>query len=405
METESLRAWLRLVHGAGLSRRAVRRLLKAFGEPLQVWAAGTSAWQDHLTARQWARTQLALSDGQALQAERERDFLTWLEGPSSVARRVVTLGDPAYPSTLLNGADPPLLLFAQGQLACLSQPGIAVIGSRQASPQGRQHAHDWSRELGARGWTVVSGLAYGIDAAAHEGALASIPAGTASDHGTTIAVVATGLDQVYPRRHTALAERIQAQGLLLSEYPPGSPPLPERFPERNRIIAGLSQGTLVVEAAMKSGSLITARLALESGREVWAIPGSIHAPQSQGCHALIRQGAALVTSVDELLEDLPVRTPLAGPERQTDSDSDIDDEAIRSNGTARHSSAGDATAGLDATALNLLHTLGTEAMTVDGLSARTGRDGRDLAWNLLELELQGHVRSLPGGLWQRLFRA
>lgn len=405
METESLRAWLRLVHGAGLSRRAVRRLLKAFGEPLEVWAAGTPAWQAHLTANQWARTQQALSEGQGFQTERERALLNWLEGPSSAPRGVITLGDPAYPSALLNSADPPLLLFTLGQLACLGQAGIAVIGSRQASPQGRQHAHDWSKELCVRGWTVVSGLAYGIDAAAHEGALASAPLARNGQSGTTIAVVATGLDQVYPRRHTALAERIQAQGLLLSEYPPGSPPLPERFPERNRIIAGLTQGTLVVEAALKSGSLITARLAMESGREVWAIPGSIHAPQAQGCHALIRQGAALVTSVDEMLEDLPVSATLSPPAIPSHPKPSLDSDANVSGGARRKNPPIEPSSDLDDASLSILRTLGTEAMTVDGLSARTGHDGRDLAYRLLELELQGHVHGLPGGLWQRIFRA
>jgi len=396
METESLRAWLRLVHGAGLSRRAVRRLLKAFGEPLAVWAAGTSAWQAHLTASQWERAQRALCDGHGIQAERERHFLNWLEGPSSVPRQVITLGDPAYPSALLNSADPPLLLFAQGQVACLDRAGIAVIGSRQASIQGRQHAHDWSRELCHRGWLVVSGLAYGIDAAAHEGALAGATLGI----GATIAVVATGLDQVYPRRNRELAERIQAQGLVISEYPPGSPALPERFPERNRIIAGLTQGTLVVEAALQSGSLITARLAMESGREVWAIPGSVHAPQSAGCHALIRQGATLVTSVDELLQELPEATLPTDPRSsQTPSATPTQDASPASQNA---SNTGEWT---DPASHDILRALGTEAMTVDGLSARTGRPYQDLAWTLLELELQGQVRSLPGGSWQRLFRA
>ena len=396
MDIESLRAWLRLVHGAGLSRRAVRRLLKAFGEPSEVWAAGPSAWQPHLTASQWERTRLTLAEGEDLQDGRDRAFLAWLEAPSRAERQVITLADPAYPGALLNSADPPLLLFAQGQIESLGQAAIAVIGSRQASAQGRQHAHDWSRELCRRGWQVVSGLAYGVDAAAHDGALAGAPAGP----GATIAVVATGLDQVYPRRHTELAERIQANGLVISEYPPGSPALPERFPERNRIIAGLTQGTLVVEAALKSGSLITSRLAMESGREVWAIPGSIHAPQAAGCHALIRQGATLVTTVDELLLELPPRS--ARP------DSPLSDTAPLPTASAGSVDATCATAGagaLDAPCVELLQILGTDAMTLDGLSARTGRDGQSLACTLLELELQGQVRSLPGGLWQRIFRA
>jgi DNA processing protein len=216
---------------------------------------------------------------------------------------------------------------------------------------------------------VVSGLALGVDGAAHEGALAG--------GAPTLAVVGTGLDRVYPRRHLALAHRIAEQGALISEYPLGTPPLPGNFPRRNRLIAGLSQGTLVVEAALQSGSLITARLAAEQGREVFAIPGSIHAPQSRGCHALIRQGAKLVESAQDILEDLRITTPESPARPTTINDPLLDPEG-------------------------LLKAMGFDPVSLDALQARTGLDTATLQARLLELELDGHLGRLPGGLLHRL---
>jgi DNA processing protein len=292
----------------------------------------------------------------------------WLAGADD--RSVLTPGDPLYPPLLLNTADPPLLLYVQGRVAHLSRPSVAVVGSRHPTPQGAENARAFARALAERGYVVVSGLALGVDGQAHDGALA----GTAG----TVAVVGTGLDRVYPARHRALAHRITAQGALVSEFAPGTPALAEHFPMRNRVIAGLSLGTLVVEAALPSGSLITARLASEAGREVFAIPGSIHSPQSRGCHALIRQGAKLVETAEDIIEELggtaarQAVLPLAAP------------------------------AAADTAADPLLAALGHDPVTMDALLARTGWPVAELGARLLELELAGQVARLPGGLFQRL---
>jgi DNA processing protein len=394
--------WFRLLQAPGVGREAARRLLAACGSPAAVWAAGPGVW------REVAGPALA----QALRhappdlAARLAAARAWLD--ASPGRQVLTLGDPAYPAALLQTADPPLLLYLQGPedlsrsmlLAGLAVPSLALVGSRQATPQGRDNARSFATALVQQGLAVVSGLAQGIDAAAHEGALllaeAAEPAAVSTIQSTpgwpcTIAVVGTGPDRVYPRQHLALARRVAAQGLLVSEYAPGTPALPEHFPQRNRIIAGLSLGTLVVEAAPRSGSLITARLASEAGREVFAIPGSIHAPQAQGCHGLIKQGAKLVETVADIVDELPAgwqfgtaaKGWLAGP----------------------HAGQADpqapppwAEAGRDDP---LLQALGHDPATLDALQARTGETTPVLLARLLELELSGQVARLPGGLYQR----
>ena len=292
----------------------------------------------------------------------------WLRGGSN--RHVLTLDHAAWPAALLQTADPPLLLYAEGDLERLALPSLAIVGSRHATTQGLDNARAFGRALGEAGYAVVSGLARGIDGAAHEGALEA-PAGT-------VAVVGTGLDQVYPPGHRKLAQRIAAHGVLLSEFAPGTPALPEHFPLRNRIIAGLTQGTLVVEAALQSGSLITARLAVEAGREVFAIPGSIHAPHSRGCHALIKQGAKLVESAQDILEELRGEA-----HRQAELPLDaVSDDAPEDP---------------------LLDALGHDPVTLDALMARTGWPAHELSTRLLDLELDGHVARLPGGLYQRRF--
>ncbi len=290
--------------------------------------------------------------------------LAWLGG--SPDRHLLTLADREYPPELLQTADPPLALYVQGQLSALRHPRrLAIVGSRNPTPQGEANARQFAKALGEAGVCVVSGLALGVDGAAHEGALLA--------NAPTIAVVGTGLDRVYPKSHLDLAHRIAVQGALVSEYPLGTPPLPPHFPQRNRIIAGLSQGTLVVEAALKSGSLITARQAAEQGREVFAIPGSIHAPQARGCHALIRQGAKLVESAQDILEDLRLIEP---QEPETGA-----------SAQATHP---------------LLDAMGFDPVSLDALQARTGIPTAALQAQLLELELDGHVARLPGGLLQRL---
>ena len=356
-------AWFRLLETPGLGRGTARRLLAACGSPAAVFKTPAATLRE-LAGAVVAR---ALELEPPHHGERLAAARTWLAGGAD--RQVLVLGDSAWPPLLLQTADPPLLLYLQGDAACLARPAIAVVGSRQASAQGIDNARAFAQALGERGYLVISGLAYGIDAAAHEGALLG-PAGT-------IAVVGSGLDQVYPPRHRELALRIAAQGALLSEYAPGTPPLADNFPQRNRIIAGLSLGTLVVEAALRSGSLITARLALEAGREVFAIPGSIHAAQSKGCHALLKQGAKLVESAQDIIEELQGAQPM------------------RAAAASAEPEPPDA----------LLDALGAEPVTLDALLARTGWRTAEMTARLLELEFEGRVARLPGGLYQRRYAA
>jgi len=352
-------AWFRLLETPGIGRDAARRLLAACGSPAAVFTTPAAT----LRALVGTTAATALQQEPAAFAPRLAAARQWLQGGPD--RTVLTLGDAAYPPRLLQTADPPLLLYVQGRADALAQPAVAIVGSRHPTAQGIDNARAFGQALGAQGYVVVSGLALGIDGAAHEGAL-DAPAGT-------VAVVGTGLDRVYPRRHRELAHRIAAHGALVSEYAPGMPALAENFPQRNRIIAGLSLGTLVVEAALPSGSLITARLATEAGREVFAVPGSIHSPQSKGCHWLIKQGAKLVETAQDIVEEL------RGPQA-----------------TQRPLPLDDATP-----ADPLLDALGHEPVTLDALMARTGAGAAELTVRLLELELAGSVARLPGGLYQR----
>jgi DNA processing protein len=356
LHDDELAAWLRLTHCAG--RETARRLLAAFASPEGVFAAS-------------AASQRAVAGGALAEPPDGLDdliarTLAWRR--EAAGRYVMTLGDAAYPAALLQTADPPLLLYAQGRLELLQRPALAVVGSRNPSAQGADNARAFALHLARSGYTIVSGLALGIDGAAHEGALA------AGGDASTIAVVGTGMDRVYPSRHRELAHRIAEHGLLLSEFDLGTPPLAANFPLRNRLIAGLAQGTLVVEAALASGSLITARCAAEAGREVFALPGSIHSPQSRGCHALIKQGAQLVESAEDILAELQPAAP-----------------ARPANGAPTHGDGGDP----------LLAALGHDPATLDALVARCGWPPEQLAARLLELELDGHIARLPGGLYQR----
>ncbi len=413
LDPQELDAWLRLALTPGVGNATARRLLSAFGLPANIFAQGRPALQPYVTPAQ-AAALLREPEGFAEALARTRQ---WLQAPApgEAVRALLVLGDPRYPQLLLETEDPPLMLYVLGAARFL-QPGstpfpavscLAVVGSRNPSAQGAQNAHQFAKALRAAGLSIVSGLALGIDAAAHEGALqAADIQGDDSTAATpaTIAVVGTGLDRVYPRRHLALAHRIASQGLLVSEYPLGTPPLPAHFPKRNRIIAGLSQGTLVVEAAPASGSLITARLASEQGREVFAIPGSIHAPQSRGCHALIRQGAKLVESTEDVLEELHLAIPA-----QAGSAAAEPPAPARYARPARSPSVSAPAPALAASAAPpaapdspLLQALGHDPAGLDALQARTGLDIATLQVQLLELELGGHVARLPGGLFQRI---
>ncbi|MDH3461016.1 MAG: DNA-processing protein DprA [Burkholderiaceae bacterium] len=359
VDREELAAWLRLLQTPQVGRETARRLLAAFGSPQAIFSASASALREVIgpvsTALRTAPDELEA----LLEA-------TWRWLDTNVGCAVVTLGDSDYPQSLLDTADPPLLLYVQGRSELLSAASVAVVGSRNPTHQGVDNARAFAAHLSHAGLTVVSGLALGIDGAAHLGAI--------DGPGCTVAVLGTGLDRVYPRQHRELAHRIASNGLLVSEYPLGSPPIAAHFPQRNRLIAGLCLGTLVVEATERSGSLITARLAAEAGREVFAIPGSIHAPQSRGCHALIKQGAKLVDSAQDILEELRLPAPvLATVEQATRDDQDP-----------------------------LLQALGFDPVALDALVARTGWAPAELNARLLELELDGRVARLPGQLFQRV---
>lgn len=375
MERAELAGWLRLSLTAGIGDGAARRLLAAFGLPEGVFAQTHEALCQVVSV---AQAEALQQMPPTLQVQVDQTW-QWLQSAPEpgVTRRVLTLGDPGYPASLLEMADPPLMLYVLGAAAFdLNQLGqsIAVVGSRNPTPQGAANARAFARALGEAGLPVVSGLALGVDGAAHQGALEA--AGDAPRL-ATVAVVGTGLDRVYPARHRELAQRVMRQGLIVSEFPLGTPPLTQNFPKRNRLIAGLARGTLVVEAALQSGSLITARLTSEQGKEVFAIPGSIHSPQSRGCHALIRQGAKLVESVNDILEELPApRPPAAAPP----------DPAPSGAGDARDP---------------LLEALGFDPVHIDALSARTGWGAAELQARMLALELDGLVARLPGGLFQR----
>jgi DNA processing protein len=377
LERAELAGWLRLSLTPGIGDGAARRLLAAFGLPERIFTQPDAALREVVSQAQAAALQQIPVN---LQAQIDLTW-QWLHaGDNGVVRRVVTLGDAGYPASLLEMTDPPLMLYVLGAADYdLTQLGhsIAVVGSRNPTPQGATNARSFARALGEVGLPVVSGLALGVDGAAHQGAL---DAAGDTPRLATVAVVGTGLDRVYPARHRDLAHRITLQGLIVSELPLGTPPLTQNFPKRNRLIAGLARGTLVVEAALQSGSLITARLTSEQGKEVFAIPGSIHSPQSRGCHALIRQGAKLVESVNDILEELPPLQARAAP------------GATAGNGNTQAE---------DTSEDPLLDALGFDPVSLDALSARTGWSAAALQAKMLELELDGQIARLPGGLFQR----
>ena len=324
---------------------------------------------------------LSVPNELAVQCVRTHQWL--MHQPDTHSHALWTLGDARYPSELLQLADPPLMIYVAGQTARALGNAIAIVGSRNPTPQGAQTAAQFGEALSAAGLCVVSGLALGVDGAAHQGALrggkARDGASTRTQHWHTVGVVGTGLDRVYPRQHQTLAHEVTRNGLLISEYHLGTAPLAQNFPKRNRLIAALGLGTLVVEAALKSGSLITAKMALELGREVLAIPGSIHATQSHGCHALIRQGAKLVENAQDVLEELQL-----APQQQINL---LTEQLNPTESNDEHP---------------LLTHMGYAPVSLDALQARCGLDTAALQAQLLTLELDGDIGRLPGGLFQRL---
>jgi len=359
---ETLRCWLALFHVSGMGPVAIRALLETY-DPQELFAR-----HGVLHLSEPLREALKAPDWAAVEAD-----LAWLKG--GTGRSIVTLHDAAYPALLRELPDAPSLLFVQGSLEVLTSPQLAMVGSRNPTSVGSETAHDFARYLADVGLTITSGLALGIDAASHRGALAA--------KGQTIAVMGTGVDRIYPAAHRDLAHAIVAGGgALVSEYAPGTPPLPGNFPRRNRIISGLSFGTLVVEAARQSGSLITARLAGEQGREVFAIPGSIHNPLARGCHQLIRDGARLVETAQDVLAELAPR--LRGLIHETSEQRGSD-------------SMGSAEEPLDEEYRRLLLHVGDETTPVDRLVERSGLTAEVVSSMLLILELRGLITPVPGG--------
>ncbi len=370
MERAELKAWLRLTLSPGVGNDTARKLLAAFGSAEAVFE------QSPAGLRQLGSDKLvsAITTEPPRLTDLLQATVDWLAGADN--RAAAPIGSAHYPADLLNIEDPPLVLYMMGSQLKLAQTApdsiasnLAIVGSRNPTPQGESNARQFAKAFAEQGLCIVSGMALGVDGAAHDGALLG--------GGQTIAVVGTGLDRVYPKKHLALAHRIAASGLIISEFPIGTPPLTANFPKRNRIISGLSVGTLVVEAALKSGSLITARLASEQGKEVFAIPGSIHSPQSRGCHYLIKQGAKLVETAQDVMEELKIPLP--------SSMSSSDDDSEPTEGDS-----------------SFLSALGYDIVSLDALQARTGLPTPELQAKLLELELDGFVRRLPGGLFQRM---
>lgn len=347
--------WLGLSFINGLGGETYRRLLSHFGTPEEIYSTPVSS------LKQVVDEKIASLITYGPEPASIGPTIDWLKQSGN---RLLTLADEDYPASLLEIPDPPPLLYIKGDASLLGKPMVAIVGSRNATPQGLKNAETFAHALSESGWPVVSGLALGIDGAAHRGALRG--------NGATIAVVGTGLDIVYPARHRELAHEIVNNGVIVSEFPLGEPSRAGNFPRRNRIISGLSRGVLVVEANLDSGSLITARLAAEQGREVFAIPGSIHSPLSKGCHHLIKQGAKLVDSIQDILEELGnVTISSSNPE----------------SNASEHP---------------LLQYMGFEIVTTDALIQSSGLTSDQVSAMLLTLELEGKIASLPGGRYQRI---
>jgi DNA processing protein len=339
--------WISLSNINGIGSQTFCQLLKVFGNPTNIYSASFKQLNEVVSEK------IASEITKSIDKETLSDSLHWLSQDNN---HLVTLADPHYPKALLEIPDPPPLLYAKGCLSLLNQPSIAIVGSRNASVQGEKNAEAFAEGLCSYGLCIVSGLALGIDGAAHRGAL--------KVHGSTIAVVGTGLDIVYPAKHRDLAHQIAQHGLIISEFSLGTPSKPQNFPRRNRIISGLSLGCLVVEASLQSGSQITARLSAEQGREVFAIPGSIHSPMSKGCHQLIKQGAKLVDSLQDIVEELSLN-----------------------NGTPHNP---------------LLKLMGYDQITLENLVHLSGLTVSEVSSMLMLLELEGSIASLAGGQYQKI---
>ncbi len=360
--------WISLGNIRGIGSQTFCQLLQTFGSPSHIYAASFKQLKEIVSDN------IATEISQGVNHDALADSLYWL---SLANNHLVTLADAEYPKSLLEIADPPPFLYAKGNLALLNQPSIAIVGSRNASVQGEKNAEAFAHDLCGYGLCIVSGLALGIDGAAHRGALKA--------GGATIAVVGTGLDIVYPAKHRDLAHQIVERGLVVSEFALGTPSKPQNFPKRNRIISGLSLGCLVVEANLQSGSQITARLAAEQGREIFAIPGSIHSPMSKGCHQLIKQGAKLVDCLQDIVEELKLGeklNPLENETVATTNASNVSKEAIPSD--------------------LILKIMGFEPIALEQIVSISGLTVAEVSSMLMLLELEGKLASLAGGQYQKI---
>ncbi|MBC3875934.1 DNA-protecting protein DprA [Undibacterium sp. LX15W] len=356
--------WLRLSVTKGVGNEKARKLLGVFGLPAQIFQASLRQLLEHVPEKLACAILAPPDDSFYRQIELTA---AWLDVPGNY---LLSLADADYPQNLLTIPDPPILLYVKGRLDLLSAQTIAVVGSRNATAQGVANAEKFSESLSQAGLCISSGLAAGIDTAAHVGALKGI--------GSTIAVIGTGADIVYPARNRQLAHVLAEKACLVSEYPLGMPAIAANFPRRNRIISGLAQGVLVVEAAAQSGSLITARMAAEQGRDVFAIPGSIHSPLAKGCHLLIKQGAKLVESAQDILDEIRIPNSMSSVQTSTVAPQ------------------------IDVETNKLLTIIGYDPVHIDVLAMRSGDNVMTLSAQLLDLELQGQIETLPGGLIQRV---
>jgi DNA processing protein len=384
-DLDELRAWLVALRTPGLGPGGLRERLDAAGGDIRVALAQLRRHAAPLG--ELAEAWLARPDEVQLAAD-----LAWLAEPG---HRLLRCTEADFPPQLENIPQPPAVLFVVGDASLLLYPQVAIVGARGASAAGLAHARAFARALADAGFAITSGMADGIDGAAHTAAL---------DAGAkTLAVIGTGADRVYPRKHHALARRIAAHGVLVSEFPPGTPARPDHFPRRNRIISGLALGTLVIEAGLRSGSLITARLAAEQGREVFALPGSIHNPLARGCHRLIRDGARLVEAAAEIVETLTPAARMLGGELAARLDA-VGGETLgpaQAEGGANLACAHSGEWG-DSEYRRLLAELGHAPTTLDELVQRTGQSAAALSAMLLMLELEARVEPLPGNRYQRL---
>ncbi len=372
---DKIDAWLILRHTPSVGALTCGKLLQQFGSAVEVVRSSLATLRQSGLLKPQALEFLQQGESHWM-ATIERD-LRWLEEDRA---HIVTLEDEHYPPLLREISDPPPLLYVRGDVDRLSFPQLAMVGSRNPDPQGRENARDFARRLARAGMTVTSGLALGVDTESHRGAL---------ETGATIAVTGTGLDRVYPARNRELAHQIVESGAMVSEFPIGTEPHPAHFPRRNRIISGLALGTLVVQAAKKSGSLITARLAMEQGREVFAIPGSIHNPLARGNHQLIRQGAKLVETTEDIVEELGGMITLLKEQLslvEEDSDQSVSGVLVADEGSPE--------------AL-LLEQMGYEAILIDQLVALSGLTAEAVSSMIMRLEIEGALVSLPGGRVQR----